>query len=180
MKFTFTDKKVNIPNRVHNYAEKKIGKLDRYFQTEPEASVVFSVEKGRNNLEVTIRSGATVIRVAESTSDMFVSIDAAVASIERQLRKNKSRLEKRLRKGAFDQPNAEFFVPDVDAEEEPSYDLVRTKRFFLRPMSVEEAILQMNLVGHTFFAFRNEDEGGSFSVVYKRNDGGYGIIVDQD
>ena len=180
MKFTFTYKKVNIPNRVHNYAEKKIGKLDRYFQTEPEASVVFSVEKGRNNLEVTIRSGATVIRVAESTSDMFVSIDAAVASIERQLRKNKSRLEKRLRKGAFDQPNAEFFVPDVDAEEEPSYDLVRTKRFFFRPMSVEEAILQMNLVGHTFFAFRNEDEGGSFSVVYKRNDGGYGIIVDQD
>lgn len=180
MKFTFTDKKVNIPNRVHNYAEKKIGKLDRYFQTEPEASVVFSVEKGRNNLEVTIRSGATVIRVAESTSDMFVSIDAAVASIERQLRKNKSRLEKRLRKGAFDQPNAEFFVPDVDAEEEPSYDLVRTKRFFFRPMSVEEAILQMNLVGHTFFAFRNEDDGGAFSVVYKRNDGGYGIIVDQD
>ena len=77
MKFTFTDKKVNIPNRVHTYAEKKIGKLDRYFQTEPETSIVFSVEKGRNNLEVTIRSGSTVIRVAESTSDMFVSIDAA-------------------------------------------------------------------------------------------------------
>ena len=178
MKFTFTDKKVNIPNRVHTYAEKKIGKLDRYFQTEPEASIVFSVEKGRNNLEVTIRSGATVIRVAESTSDMFVSI--AVASIERQLRKNKSRLEKRLRKGAFDQPNDAFFVPDVDADEEPSYQLVRTKRFFFRPMNVDEAILQMNLVGHTFFAFRNEDEGGAFSVVYKRNDGGYGIIVDQD
>ena len=104
MKFTFTDKKVNIPNRVHTYAEKKIGKLDRYFQTEPEASIVFSVEKGRNNLEVTIRSGATVIRVAESTSDMFVSIDAAVASIERQLRKNKSRLEKRLRKGLLTSP----------------------------------------------------------------------------
>ena len=108
------------------------------------------------------------------------SIDAAVASIERQLRKNKSRLEKRLRKGAFDQPNDAFFVPDVDADEEPSYQLVRTKRFFFRPMNVDEAILQMNLVGHTFFAFRNEDEGGAFSVVYKRNDGGYGIIVDQD
>ena len=161
MKFTFTDKKVNIPNRVHNYAEKKIGKLDRYFQTEPEASVVFSVEKGRNNLEVTIRSGATVIRVAESTSDMFVSIDAAVASIERQLRKNKSPPGKApCARAPLNQPNAEFFVPDVDAEEEPSYDLVRTKRFFFRPMSVEEAILQMNLVGHTFFAFRNEDEGG--------------------
>ena len=121
MKFTFTDKKVNIPNRVHTYAEKKIGKLDRYFQTEPETSIVFSVEKGRNNLEVTIRSGSTVIRVAESTSDMFVSIDAAVASIERQLRKNKTRLEKRLRKDAFDAyPEESYFIPESDEEEEPS------------------------------------------------------------
>ena len=118
MKFTFTDKKVNIPNRVHTYAEKKIGKLDRYFQTEPEASIVFSVEKGRNNLEVTIRSASTVIRVAESTSDMFVTIDAAVASIERQLRKNKSRLEKRLRKEAFELPDDAYFVPENDVDEE--------------------------------------------------------------
>jgi len=183
MKFTFTDKKVNIPNRVHDYAEKKIGKLDRYFRAEPEASVIFSVEKGRSILEVTIRSGSTVIRVAESTSDMFVSIDAAVASIERQLRKNKTRMEKRLRKEAFDvAPEEEYFVPDVDEaeEDESAYRVVRTKRFFFNPMTVEEAILQMNLVNHTFFAFRNEDENGAFSVVYKRNDGGYGIIVDQN
>lgn len=178
MKFTFTDKKVNIPNRVHTYAEKKIGKLERYFKSEPEASVVFSVEKGRNNLEVTIRSGSTIIRVAESTSDMFVSIDAAVASIERQLRKNKTRLEKRLRKDAFT-PDEEVFVPESDEAEEPSYQVVRSKRFFFNAMTVEEAILQMNLVDHAFFAFRNEDEGGAFSVVYKRNGGGYGIIVDQ-
>lgn len=180
MKFTFTDKKVNIPNRVHTYAEKKIGKLDRYFQAEPETNIVFSVEKGRSILEVTIRSGSTVIRVAESTSDMFVSIDAAVASIERQLRKNKSRLEKRLRREAFaSYPDEDYFVPETDEEEEPSYQLLRSKRFFFNPMTTDEAILQMNLVGHTFFAFRNEDEGGAFSVVYKRNDGGYGIIVDQ-
>ena len=90
--------------------------------------------KGRNNLEVTIRSGSTVIRVAESTSDMFVSIDAAVASIERQLRKNKTRLEKRLRKDAFDAyPEESYFIPESDEEEEPSYQLVRTKRFFFRP-----------------------------------------------
>lgn len=180
MKFTFTDKKVNIPDRVHDYAEKKIGKLDRYFKSEPEASVVFSVEKGRNIMEVTIRSGSTIIRVAESTSDMFVSVDAAVASIERQLRKNKSRLEKRLRKEAFETPSEEYFVPETDEAEEPSYQLVRSKRFFFNAMTVDEAILQMNLVNHTFFAFRNEDENGAFSVVYKRNDGGYGIIVDQD
>ena len=180
MKFTFTDKKVNIPDRVHDYAEKKFGKLDRYFRTEPDTSVVFSVEKGRNILEVTIRSGSTIIRVAESTSEMFVSIDAAVASIERQLRKNKSRLEKRLRKEAFEAPNEEYFVPDVDEAEEPSYQVIRSKRFFFGHMTAEEAILQMNLVDHSFFAFRNADEGGAFSVVYKRKDGGYGIIIDQD
>lgn len=180
MKFKFTDKKVHIPNRVHAYAEKKVGKLDRYFKTEAEASLVFSVEKGRNLLEVTIRSGSTIIRVSESTSDMYVSIDAAVASIERQLRKNKARLEKRLRQDAFDlaiEPDDAFDAPET--EEEGEFQIVRSKQFFFRPMNVEEAILQMNLVGHNFFAFRNEDEGGIFSVVYRRNDGGYGIIMDQ-
>ncbi len=179
MKFTFTDKKVNIPDRVHAYAEKKIGKLERYFKNEPETSVVFSVKERNNKVEITIRSSGTIFRVSESTSDMFVSIDAAVASIERQLRKNKSRLEKRLRKEAFI-PDEEAFVPESDEEEDSSYQVVRSKRFFFRPMTVDEAILQMNLVDHTFFAFRNDDEDGAFSVVYRRNDGGYGIIVDQD
>lgn len=180
MKFTFTDKKVNIPNRVHAYAEKKVGKLERYFKAEAEAALVFSVEKDRNLLEVTIRSGSTILRVAESTSDMYASIDAAVASIERQLRKNKARLEKRLRQDAFDliiEPDDSFDAPEM--EEEPDFQVVRSKQFFFRPMSVEEAILQMNLVGHNFFAFRNDDEAGTFSVVYRRNDGGYGLIMDQ-
>ena len=182
MKFTFTDKKVNIPNRVHTYAEKKIGKLDRYFQTEPEASIVFSVEKGRNNLEVTIRSASTVIRVAESTSDMFVTIDAAVASLERQIRKNKTRLEKRLRQGAFERTvdaaaEISSFVPDEP--EEGEYKVVRTKTFPIKPMTRDEAILQMNLLNHSFFAFKNEDAGGAFAVVYRRNDGGYGLIEDE-
>ncbi len=181
MKFNFTDKKVHIPDRVHDYAEKKVGKLDRYFKAEAEASLVFSVEKGRNLLEVTIRSGSTVIRVSESTSDMFVSIDAAVASIERQLRKNKTRLEKRLRKDAFEPLAAADADAGFDAPkaEEDTFDIVRSKQFFFSPMNVEEAILQMNLVNHTFFAFRNEDEGGAFAVVYRRHDGGYGLITDQ-
>lgn len=179
MKFTFTDKKVHIPDRVHAYAEKKVGKLDRFFKGEAEAALVFSVEKGRNQLEVTIRSGSTIIRVAESTSDMFVSIDAAVASIERQLRKNKARLEKRLRSEGFEplpDDSQSYHAPEDDAD--AAFEIIRSKQFFFRPMSVEEAILQMNLVGHSFFAFRNEDEGGAFSVVYLRNDGGYGIITD--
>ena len=80
MKFTFTEKKVNLPQKIRNYAEKKVGKLDRYFRTEAEANLVFSVEKDRNKVELTIRSGGTILRVSESTSDMFASIDAAVTS----------------------------------------------------------------------------------------------------
>ena len=178
MKFKFTNKKVTLPKSVHAYAEKKVSKLERYFQTEPEASVVFSVEKGRNNAEVTVRVGGTILRSAQSTPDMFVSIDAAVADIERQLRKNKARLEKRLKKGAFvraPEVDETSFVPDEPEEE---YNIVRTKRFPIKPMSVEEAVLQMNLLDHTFFAFKNEDAEGAFAVVYRRQNGGYGLIED--
>ena len=178
MKFVFTDKKVNLPNKVHAYAEKKVGKLDRYFKADAEAAIVFSVEKDRNQVEVTVRSGGTVYRVSESTSDMCASIDAAVSSIERQIRKNKARLEKRLRENAFERTVDEqsSFVPDEPEEE---FKVVRTKKFPIRPMSVEEAILQMNLVDHTFFAFRDADADGAFAVVYRRNDGGYGLIADE-
>ena len=180
MKFVFTDKKVNLPNKVHAYAEKKVGKLDRYFKADTEAAIVFSVEKGRNNVELTIRSGGTIIRVAESTSDMFATIDAAVSSVERQIRKNKARLEKRLRQDAFtrsvDAEEISSFAPE--AEEEEEFRIVRTKRFPIKHMTVEEAVLQMNLVDHTFFAFKNADADGAFAVVYKRNDGGYGLIED--
>ena len=178
MKFVFTDKKVNLPNKVHAYAEKKVGKLERYFKAETEAAIVFSVEKGRNNVELTVRSGGTIIRVAESTSDMFATIDAAVASVERQLRKNKARLEKRLRQDAFVRSVDEevsSFAPETEEEE---FKIVRTKKFPIKPMTVEEAVLQMNLVDHTFFAFKDVDHDGAFSVVYKRNDGGYGLIED--
>ena len=181
MKFVFTDKKVNIPNYIHNYAEKKVGKLDRYFKEDATAAITFSIEKDRNQVEVTIRSSGTIFRVSESSSDMRASIDAAVASLERQFRKNKSRLEKRLRQGAFertiDEAEVASFVPD--GPEEGEYRIVRTKTFPIKPMTQEEAILQMNLLGHSFCAFRNEDADGSFAVVYRRNDGDYGIIEDE-
>ena len=179
MKFVFTDKKINLPNKVHAYAEKKVGKLDRYFKADTEAAMVFSVEKGRNNVELTIRSGGTIIRVAESTSDMFATIDAAVSSVERRLRRNKTRLEKRLRQDAFtrsvDAEEISSFAPVSDEEE---YHIVRTKRFPIKPMTVDEAVLQMDLLGHAFFAFKDVDQDGRFAVVYKRNDGDYGLIED--
>lgn len=178
MKFTFTDKKVNLPNSVHAYAEKKVGKLDRYFREDTAAAVTFSVEKDRNKVEITIRSGGTILRVSESTSDMFASIDSAVTMLERQIRKNKTRLEKRLRQGAFERTVDEesSFAPVM---EEGEYEIVRTKTFPIKPMTRDEAILQMNLLSHNFYAFKDEAAGGAFAVVYKRNDGGYGLIEDE-
>lgn len=178
MKFTYTDKKVNLPDSVHAYAEKKVGKLERYFKQDVEANLVFSVHKGQNQVELTLRSGGTIIRVSESTSDMFATIDAAVTSVERQIRKNKARLEKRLRQEAFTAPaEVTSFAPE---EAEEDIRIVRTKRFPLKPMTAEEAVLQMNLLDHTFFAFRDVDQASAFAVVYKRADGGYGLIQDVD
>lgn len=179
MKFVFTDKKVSLPATVHAYAEKKVGKLDRYFKTEADASVVFSVEKDRNVCEVTVRSGSMILRSSESTSDMRASIDACVSGIERQIRKNKARLEKRLRTDALERTVETSDTSDfAPGEEEREFKIVRTKHYPIKHMSAEEAILQMNLVNHSFFAFKNAEASGAFSIVYRRNDGGYGLIED--
>lgn len=175
MKFQFTEKKVSLPSNVHAYAEKKVMKLERFFRDDAEALVTFSVEKDRNKVEITIHAANTYFRANEATSDMFASIDAAVATMERQIRKNKTRLARRLRQDAFVR-SAEVtsFVPEQ--EEESPFEIVRVKEFPMKPMTREEAILQMNLLEHTFFAFKDEENDGTFAVVYKRNDGGYGLI----
>ena len=182
MKFVFTDKKVSLPNAIHAYAEKKVGKLDRFFKEDATASITFSVEKERlNKVEITIRSSGTIFRVSESTSDMHASIDAAVTTLERQIRKNKTRLEKRLRQGAFERAMDEGEISSFAPEEpeEGEYRIVRSKTFPIKPMTREEAILQMNLLGHSFFAFKDEESGGAFAVVYRRYDGDYGLIEDE-
>ena len=178
MKFQYSEKKVRLPENVHAYAEKKVMKLARFFEEDAEALIVFSVEKNRNNVELTVHGAGTWFRASESTSDMFASIDAAVGTIEGQIRKNKTRLARRLRQDAFARTAEETsFVADEPEEE---LTIVRAKKFYMRPMTREEAILQMNLLEHSFFAFRDQDNGGSFAVVYKRNDGGYDLIDDTE
>ena len=178
MKFQYSEKKVRLPENVHAYAEKKVMKLARFFEEDAEALIVFSVEKNRNKVELTVHGAGTWFRASESTSDMFASIDAAVGTIEGQIRKNKTRLARRLRQDAFARTAEETsFVADEPEEE---LTIVRAKKFYMRPMTREEAILQMNLLEHSFFAFRDQDNGGSFAVVYKRNDGGYGLIDDTE
>ena len=181
MKYVFTDKKVAVPGAIHFYAENKVGKLDRFFKEDATAAITFSVEKERlNKVEITIRANGTIFRVSESTSDMHASIDAAVTTLERQIRKNKTRLEKRLRQGAFERVvDAEISSIVPDEPEEGAYEIVRSKSFPIKPMTRDEAILQMNLLGHSFFAFRDEEAGDAFAVVYRRNDGDYGLIEDE-
>ena len=176
MTFTITGKKYEVSDELRAYAEKKVGKIDKLFRTESDASVTFSAERGRYTVEITIRNNGMFYRVTETTSDMFASIDSACAALVRQVRKNKTRLEKRLRDGAFERTSAPEAMPDD--EEEADYRIIRAKRFPLKPMSPEEAVMQMDLLGHTFFAFRNQEENDAFSVVYKRRDGGYGMISD--
>lgn len=176
MKFTFTEKRMESSGDLRAYAEKKIGKLDRFFKTEAEAVVTFSIERGRYLAEITIHSNGLFYRASELTSDMYASVDSGVAAIERQIRRNKTRLEKRLREGALEREAAPAYAPAE--EEDVEFKIVRRKSFFIKPMSVEEAILQMNLLDHEFFVFKNMDSDEAVSVVYKRRQGGYGLICD--
>ena len=176
MKFIFTERKVNISDELRAYAEKKLSKLDRYFQNEAVANITVGKERGKECLEVTVKYEGMLFRATEKCDDLHQAIDSVQATIDRQIRKNKTRLERRFREGAI-----RFDVePDIDdIEEEKEFNVIRAKKFPVKPMATEEAILQMNLLGHMFFVFRNMDND-AFSVVYRRNNGGYGLIESID
>ena len=178
MKFTFTEKRMDSSEDLRNYAMRKIGKLDRFFKTEAEAIVTFSLERGRFLAEITIHNNGLYYRASELTNDMYASVDSGVAAIERQIRRNKTRLAKRLREGALEREAAPAYAPMEDDADNEEFRIVRSKRFSIKPMSAEEAILQMNLLGHEFFVFRNMDAEDAVAVVYKRKQGGYGLICD--
>ena len=178
MKFTFTEKRMDSSEDLRAYAMRKIGKLDRFFKTEAEAFVTFSLERGRFRAEITIHNNGLYYRASELTNDMYASVDSGVAAIERQIRRNKTRLAKRLREGALERDAEPAYVPVEDEAEAEEFKIVRSKRFSIKPMSAEEAILQMNLLDHEFFVFRNMDAEGAIAVVYKRKQGGYGLICD--
>ena len=176
MKFTIAEKKVQISDELRSFAEKKIGKLDRFFKSESEAFITFSAERGRYTAEVTINNKNMYFRVAETTGDMQASIDSAVASIERQIRKHKTKLVKRLRDGALERDHAPAVRHDIPDDDEEEFKIVRTKSYPVKPMTPEEAVLQMNLLDHEFFVFKNQDNSDMFSIVYRRKKGDYGLI----
>ena len=177
MKFTFTEKRMDSSEDLRAYSVRKISKLDRFFKTEAEAFVTYSIERGRFLAEITIHNNGLYYRASELTNDMYASVDSGVAAIERQIHRNKTRLEKRLREGSVERDAGPAFAPAEDEADEV-FRIVRRKSFSIKPMSVEEAILQMNLLGHQFFVFKDMDAEDAVSVVYKRNQGGYGLISD--
>lgn len=169
MNITMQARKTTVKDSFREKVEKKLRKFDRFFDEEAFAIVTVTNERERETVEVTIQSGGMIYRAERTTADRLESLDAVVDVLFKQIVKNKSKLEQRLRSGAF---NPSFQDAPV---EEPDYRLVRTKRFDLKPMDVEEAILQMNLLGHTFFMFRNKSTD-SVCVVYLRHDGSYGLL----
>lgn len=170
MKLTTIGRKCTIRDSFKEHAEKKLKKIERFFGDSAEAKITATVEKNVQIVEVTVLNNGLVFRSQERAENMNDALDLCVDSLIRQIRKNKTRIEKKLRSGAFDD-----IIDDVPVDEEAEYDVVRTKRVELRPETVEEAILKMNLIGHRFYMFLNA-ENGNVSVVYVRNDGGYGLL----
>lgn len=171
MKLNFVGKNMEVTEALKNVTEKKLGKLDKYFQKDAEGNVAYSVERNRKIIEVTINLPGTILRAEESSDDMYASIDNAVDVLERQIRKHKTKLQRRYNNG--ETIRFENIMPLKEEDDRPK--VVRTKRFDMKPMNVEEAILQMELLRHNFFVFMNA-ESDDLNVLYKRKDGNYGLI----
>lgn len=170
MKFVYTSKDMAVSDSLKTRAEKKLSKLERYFRDEPEATIRFKVQKGaRNIVEITVNAGGVILRAEESSNDMYLSIDHAVDKLESQIRRHRTKLEKRIRASELEP------VAEAPVYEEQNYDIVRVKKFSVKPMSVEDAITQMELLGHDFFLFMNEENEG-MNVLYRRHDGTYGLL----
>ncbi len=172
MNIIIRGKNIDLTNALKEYVEKRIGKLDRYFEGLDEAQVTLNVEKERHRVEVTVPVNGMILRGEEETTDMYSSIDLVLEKLERQISKHKTRLSRKVKNGSLLD-----LVPKVnnEAKEELEPKVLRTKRFAVKPMPVDEAIMQMNLIGHSFFVFSNA-ETEEVNVVYRRKDGHYGLI----
>lgn len=170
---------MELTDALKEYAEAKIGKVERFFDPSCEVHITFSFQRDRKIVEVTIRHKGIVFRVEEENQDMYAALDKASDKLERQIRKNRTKIAKKLYnnplkyEGMFDEA-----VKEKDKEEE-KYELIKNKSFSSKPMDVDEALLQLNLVGHTFFAFVNS-KNNKVNVVYRRKSGGYGILEPEE
>lgn len=170
MKTTITAKKMQIPQNFNEYAQTKINsKLSKFFGDEAEAKIVMSEAKNEIIIELTVRYNSMLFRAERSAVDKNAALDNAIDKIIRQIRKNKTKVEKKLKDTAFKESFAEPVAEQTD------YEIIKHKKFTMRPMDIDEAILQMNMLGHNFFMFTNA-ESGEINVVYKRTEGNYAVL----
>lgn len=181
MNYSIRGQQIEVTDALKEYVDKKLNRLEKYFDapTTSEGYVTLGVIRGLHTVEVTIPLPGVMLRAEDRSDDMYSSIDAVVDKLERQIRKHKTKLNRKFRqegslKTLFTEGSGAA-GSIVSGEIEDELEVVRTKRFFLKPMDVEEAILQMNMVGHNFFVFSNIDSQ-TVNVVYKRDDGKYGLI----
>lgn len=176
MKVIVTGKNLSVNDRVKEYMEEKVGKFERYFQTDIEVHATFSHRRSQNKnfqiveLTIPLKTGG-VFRVQSESEDMFASIDEAIDTLQKQITKHKTKLEKRYRSNE----TIRFEQIPQPVEEEEKLEIVRTKKFPVKPMDPEEAVLQMEMMGHDFFVFRNGDTD-EINIVYARKDGKFGLI----
>ena len=171
MKITIYGKQMSVRDSLKEAVEKKLSKFDKFFGENTEAFVTCKVRKGVKIIEITVNYGGTTFRCEEENETFITALDRAVEGLERQIRKNKTRVEKMVKKGAIE--IGDYYDDEYVEEEEFE---IRVKTFPFKPMTPEEAILQMNLIGHSFYAF-TDSETGETCVVYKRKAGSYGLII---
>ena len=178
MKVTVIAKNIELTPAIKDMVEKKISKLDKYFDPNVEAKATLSVQKNRQIIEVTIPFNGVILRGEEGTEDLYKSIDLVEEKLERQIRKQKTKLSRRNSTGSLRYPDFNSIDTNEEEDEEDS-KVVKTKSFDVKPMSSEEAILQMELLGHNFFVYQDW-KTSKVNVVYKRKDGNYGLIETND
>lgn len=179
MKFNIRGENIEVTSAIREYVEKKISKLERYFDSAPisDVHVNLSVYNDEQRIEVTIPMTNLLLRAEVQHIDLYAAVDLAVDKLERQIRKHKTKINRKFKQNGS--PKHAFAELEKEAriasEEDNEMEIVRTKRFNLKPMDSEEAILQMDMLGHAFFVFTN-DQSGETNVVYRRRDGKYGLI----
>lgn len=174
MKFNIIGRKIEVTGKMTEYIEKKLGKLDKFFKEEPEARIVLGTIKEQEYVETALYASGMIYRAEITDTDVCTAVDRTVDVIERQIRRNKTRLEKKIKRDVLSDKlinGGEFNEADEDEE----FKIIKRKRFHVKPMSPEEAVLQMNLLDHNFFVFKNRDTD-EMNVVYRRKDGNYAII----
>ena len=175
MKIIFKGKHIEVTDAMRNYIEKRLSKIERHFDHILEVIVTLSVEKNRQIVEATLQASRALIRAEEETDDMYASIDKVVDKLERQIQKYKKKYFQKPHSGIEKKRLVNKEVNVEDSESDKIARIVKTKRFAVKPMSVEEAAMQMDLLGHNFFVFAN-DNTNKVNVLYKRKDGNFGLI----